>query len=460
MLHPWHLCDQRGTRTASSHPGSLLLLSHPRLLWHLHNTGPMLRWERRGWAARQSTRLHSEAAWAGGKLGREAEISLGGMMLQPAGTTGRGGRRDHPQHTLRGLGIGAKQPGAPPGMAEAVPVGTVCPLWGRSLLGQDPGEHQFALPRWRASAGAWGAGLLPTGVHRCPTLPDPVPCALLVPCPGGCARCRSQAVVCPHLRSLLFCSSLNFLLLGNAPRYPRGDSTRGGGLWVPEEHPDNMPDKGTLAAGTRELEQVGGPCCDRCAPALAREEEDAWVLALTWGQSPCWSQHHAGGLGQPAFSIPSLFRGFSPRLRGPCGALRALCSAPGRRRQGCSSPLLPHAEAPGRKKEGTRSERASSSRATFPWSWARKSERARAGQAAQTQAGTLQPPLSKHGVRLASRRRAGWHLRHGTACSRPSGVPWQQRCHGPKGSPRERIPARRVGWSNKEALRQRERTRA
>lgn len=66
--------------------------------------------------------------------------------------------------------------------------------------------------------------------------------------------------VCPHLCLLLFCSSLNFLLLGNEPRYPRGDSIQSRGLWVPEEHPDNRPDKGTLAAGTGEPEQVCAPC--------------------------------------------------------------------------------------------------------------------------------------------------------------------------------------------------------
>lgn len=52
--------------------------------------------------------------------------------------------------------------------------------------------------------------------------------------------------VCPHLCLQLFCSSLNFLLLGNEPTHPKGDSIYSRGLWVPEEHPDNMPDKGIV----------------------------------------------------------------------------------------------------------------------------------------------------------------------------------------------------------------------
>lgn len=62
--------------------------------------------------------------------------------------------------------------------------------------------------------------------------------------------------MCLHLYLLLFCSTLNFLLLGTEPRYPKGDSIHSSRLWVPEEHPDNRPDKGTLATGTGEPEQV------------------------------------------------------------------------------------------------------------------------------------------------------------------------------------------------------------
>lgn len=57
---------------------------------------------------------------------------------------------------------------------------------------------------------------------------------------------RHWSQVCPHLCLQLFCSSLNFLLLGNEPMHPRGDTIHTRGLWVPEEHPDNMPDMGTL----------------------------------------------------------------------------------------------------------------------------------------------------------------------------------------------------------------------
>lgn len=101
------------------------------------------------------------------------------------------------------------------------------------------------------------------------------------------ARPQARRQVCPHLCLLLFCSSLNFLLLGNEPRYPRRDSIQSRGLWVPEEHPDNRPDKGTLAAGTGAPERVCAPWFSCCAPTLAREEgEVAWMRTLVRGWSP------------------------------------------------------------------------------------------------------------------------------------------------------------------------------
>lgn len=74
-----------------------------------------------------------------------------------------------------------------------------------------------------------------------------LPCHPEVAQPAGARpQALQSGVLCPHLCLQLFCSSLNFLLLGNEPTHPKGDSTRSRGLWVPEEHPDNMPDKGIL----------------------------------------------------------------------------------------------------------------------------------------------------------------------------------------------------------------------
>lgn len=180
-----------------------------------------------------------------------------------------------------------------------------------SLLGQDP-RRSWGAPVCSAEAGGkgkcQGTGVSP---HPCPAVPKPVfhalvcvvagaagtpvynrlchsmvrgvppshllPGTLLPAWSGDClgdpasplggttwGSCghgpRHWRQVCLHLYLLLFCSTLNFLLLGNEPRYPKGDSIHSSRLWVPEEHPDNRPDKGTLATGTGEPKQVCASC--------------------------------------------------------------------------------------------------------------------------------------------------------------------------------------------------------
>lgn len=51
---------------------------------------------------------------------------------------------------------------------------------------------------------------------------------------------------CPHLRVLLFCSSLNFLLLGSEPRHPRGDSMQTGDCGCQRNTPITGPIRAPL----------------------------------------------------------------------------------------------------------------------------------------------------------------------------------------------------------------------
>lgn len=152
----------------------------PRLPQPLHNAGPTLRWERRSRAARQSI----SARPMGGNGGEKPRVPRVRSVMR----TGREGGRGH----------GEGGDNVPPCVLETEAVH----------------PRKRCLWLWCGHSGV--------GAPRCPNLPP-----LLRPSPQ-----------CPHLHPLLFCSNLNFLLLGNASGKAGGDCGWGEGCGA-GEHPDN-----------------------------------------------------------------------------------------------------------------------------------------------------------------------------------------------------------------------------